>query len=52
MPCSQPGPEEAAAGEYPACPELSKTSRAFSRTSAAGPLPDGPARLPSESAAK
>jgi hypothetical protein len=43
MPCSQPGPREAAAIEYPACPESSKTSRAFSRTSAAGPLPSEPA---------
>jgi hypothetical protein len=52
MPCSQPGPGEAVAVEYPACPESSETSRAFSRTSAAGPLPDGPARLPSEPAAE
>jgi hypothetical protein len=52
MPCSQPGPGEAAAVENPACPELFKTSRAFARTTAAGPLPDGPTRLPSESAAE
>jgi hypothetical protein len=52
MPCSQPGPGEAGAVEYPACLESSETSRAFSRTSAAGPLPDGFARLPSEPAAK
>jgi hypothetical protein len=38
MPYSQPGPREAAAVEYPAGPESSETSRAFSRTSAAGPL--------------
>jgi hypothetical protein len=49
---SQPGPEEAAAAKNPACPKSSETSRAFSRTSAAGPLPDGPARLPSEPAAE
>jgi hypothetical protein len=52
MPCSQPGPREAAAVEYLDCPESSKTLRAFSRTSAAGPLPDGPAWLPSEPAAE
>jgi hypothetical protein len=42
MPCSQLGPREAAAVEYPDCPESSETSRAFSRTSAAGPLPSEP----------
>jgi hypothetical protein len=52
MPCSRPGPEEAAATKYPACPKSFETSRAFSRTSTAGPLPDGPARLPSEPAAE
>jgi hypothetical protein len=52
MPCSQPGPEEAAAVENHACPELSETSRAFSRTTAGGLLPDGSARLPSEPAAE
>jgi hypothetical protein len=43
MPCSQPCPEEATAAKYPACPKSSETSRAFSRTSAAGPLPSEPA---------
>jgi hypothetical protein len=43
MPCSQPCPGEAAAVEYPVYPKSSKTSRAFSRTSAAGPLPSEPA---------
>jgi hypothetical protein len=43
MPCSQPDPREVAATEYPAYPESSKTSRVFSRTSAAGPLPSEPA---------
>jgi hypothetical protein len=52
MPCSQFGPEEAAAAKYAACPESSETSREFSWTSATGPLPDGPARLPSEHAAE
>jgi hypothetical protein len=52
MPYSQPGPEEAAAAKYLACPESSETSRAFYRTTAAGPLPDEPARLSSEPAAK
>jgi hypothetical protein len=37
MPCSQPGPVEAAAAEYPVCPESSKTSRAFSRTQSERP---------------
>jgi hypothetical protein len=50
MPCYQPGPKEAAAARYPACPESSETSKAFSRTSATGPLPDWPAWLPSEPA--
>jgi hypothetical protein len=43
MPGSQLGPEEATAAKYPACPELSETSRAFSRTSAAGLLLSEPA---------
>jgi hypothetical protein len=43
MPCSQLGPEEAAAIEYPDGPESFETSRAFSRTSAAGPLLSEPA---------
>jgi hypothetical protein len=38
MPYSEPGPGEVAAVEYPTCPESSETSRAFSRTSADGPL--------------
>jgi hypothetical protein len=52
MPCSQPDPEEAAAEENPACPVLSETSRASSRTTADGLLPSGSTRLPSEPAAE
>jgi hypothetical protein len=42
MPCSQPGPGEVVAAVYLVCPEWSETSRPFSRTSDAGPLPSEP----------
>jgi hypothetical protein len=52
MPCSQPDPKEAATEENLACPVMSETSRASSRTTADGLLSGGSARLPSEPAAE